>query len=333
MKAICVTPERTLEVRDIPRPAEAAPGHLLVEMDASAINHGDKTFLRQPGAAGAGLLPVGQGVWGASGAGTVRAIGAGVPADYLGRQVAIYRSLTRSAETIGLWSEHAQVPWTSSLILPQTVRARDYCGSLVNVMTAHAFLEEIVAAGHRGVIVTAGNSATGRALGALARARKLPAILLVRHAEAAEALRREGEPHVIAAGEGLVDTLAPLAETLGATAVFDGVGGALASALVPALPMRSTLYAYGFLDRAAPFSIPTSLLMMKDLTLRRFSNFESATVREPQRLAAALRALEGVIGDPVFRTRLGEAFAYEHVEQAMALEAPEGRKAILLARA
>ncbi|MBU9190746.1 Zn-dependent oxidoreductase [Burkholderia gladioli] len=331
MKAICVTPERTLEVRDIPSPAEAAPGHLLVDMEASAINHGDKTFLRLPNAAGAGLPAVGQGVWGASGAGTVRAIGAGVPADYLGRQVAIYRSLTRSAETIGLWSEQAQVPWTSCLILPQTVRARDYCGSLVNVMTAHAFLEEIVAAGHRGVIVTAGNSATGRALGALARARKLPAILLVRHAEAAEALRREGEPHGVAAGEGLVDTLAPLAETLGATAVFDGVGGALASALVPALPMHSTLYAYGFLDRAAPFSIPTSLLMMKDLTLRRFSNFESATVREPQRLAAALRALEAVIGDPVFRTRLGEAFAYEHVEQAMALEA--GRKAVLLARA
>ncbi|MDC6132521.1 hypothetical protein PPH41_32660, partial [Burkholderia gladioli] len=47
------------------------------------------------------------------------------------------------------------------------------------------------------------------------------------------------------------------------------------------------------------FSIPTSLLMMKDLSLRRFSNFESATVREPQRLAAALRALEGVVGDPV----------------------------------
>lgn len=118
MKAICVTPERTLEVRDIPSPAEAAPGHLLVDMEASAINHGDKTFLRLPNAAGAGLPAVGQGVWGASGAGTVRAIGAGVPADYLGRQVAIYRSLTRSAETIGLWSEQAQVPWTSCLILP-----------------------------------------------------------------------------------------------------------------------------------------------------------------------------------------------------------------------
>ncbi|MDA0569854.1 hypothetical protein [Burkholderia gladioli] len=30
---------------------------------------------------------------------------------------------------------------------------------------------------------------------------------------------------------------------------------------------------------------------------------------------------------------LAEAFAYEHVEQAMALEAPEGREAVLLARA
>ncbi len=35
MKAICVTPGRTLEVRDIPTPNEPAPGHVLVDMDAS----------------------------------------------------------------------------------------------------------------------------------------------------------------------------------------------------------------------------------------------------------------------------------------------------------
>src|SRR6185312_16222492 len=116
----------------------------------------------------------------------------GVPAEYTGKQVAIYRSLGRSPESIGLWCERAQVPYSTCLILPDNVRARDYCGSLVNVMTAYAFLDEITAACHRGVIVTAGNSATGYALAALARSRKLPAIFLVRTEGAREALCRLG---------------------------------------------------------------------------------------------------------------------------------------------
>jgi NADPH:quinone reductase-like Zn-dependent oxidoreductase len=110
----------------------------------------------------------------------VVAVGAGVPAEYTGKQVVVYRSLGRSPESIGLWCERAQVPSSACLILSEHVRARDYSGSLVNVMTAYAFLEEIAEAGHKGVIVTAGNSATGHALAALARSRKLPAIFLVR---------------------------------------------------------------------------------------------------------------------------------------------------------
>lgn len=186
MQAVCVTASRDLEVRAIAAPSAAPAGHVLVAMQASAINHGDKTFLKMPLSAGPSIPSSRMDVWGASGAGRVVAVGDGVPADYAGKQVAIYRSLTRSADTVGLWCETAAVPYTSCLILPDEVRAKDYCGSLVNVMTAYAFLEEIVEAGHQGVVVTAGSSATGYALAALARERHLPAIFLVR-SEAARA--------------------------------------------------------------------------------------------------------------------------------------------------
>ena len=46
---------KKLEVHDIPTPTAPAPGHVLLDMDASAINHGDKTFLRMPTAAGKAL--------------------------------------------------------------------------------------------------------------------------------------------------------------------------------------------------------------------------------------------------------------------------------------
>ena len=72
------------------------------------------------------------------------------------------------------------------------------------------------------------------------------------------------------------------------------------------------------------------LFMLKNLTIRRFSNFESPTVRQPARLAAALRALEKVIADPMFVTWLGPQFRYQQIDEAMAYVAADGAKAVLV---
>jgi NADPH:quinone reductase len=313
-------------------PSEPPPGHILVDMEARAINHGDKTFLARPSAAGTRLAGSRYDIWGASGAGKVLAIGEGVPRDFAGKHVAIYRSLNRSPDTIGLWCERAQVPSTSCLILPNHVRARDYCGSLVNVITAYAFLQDVVAEGHTGVIVTAGNSATGHALAALARRRTMPVIFLVRSSAAREELRRLGAEHVTStAGENFEAELSELSAELGTTAVFDGVGGELITRIAPNLPMNATIYFYGFLAGAVPMSLPTVLFVTKNMVMKRFSNFESATVKDQRKLTAALTALQSCIDDPMFRTKIGKEFSLDQIEQAMAYEAEPGAKAVLVA--
>jgi NADPH:quinone reductase len=329
MKAICVDENRDLHVRDVPTPNQPAPGHVLIDMAGSAINHGDKAFLRMPGAAGPAFAAARHDVWGASGAGRVVAVGDGVSPRYLGKQVAVYRSLRRTPETIGLWSERAQMHHLTCAMLPDQVQAIDYSGSLVNVITAYAFLEEAIDAGHRGVIATAGTSATGYALAALARRRNIPAIFLARNEAASAALKDAGVEQVIPMGDGYLERLGALATELGATAVFEGVGGTLPGELAPHLPMHSTMYLYGFLAGSAPFAIPSALIMMKDLTLKRFSNFESATVKDSARLQAALTDLESLIDDPLFRTHVGATFSYDEIDQAMAYESTPGRKAVL----
>src|ERR1700753_1478070 len=103
MQAICTTADRTLEVREIPRPTAPPAGHLLIQMQASAINPGDKIFLSR-----AAPMTLHQGqlnVWGASGVGRVIGVGAGVPAVYANKQVAIYRSMASTPEMVGLWCE------------------------------------------------------------------------------------------------------------------------------------------------------------------------------------------------------------------------------------
>jgi NADPH2:quinone reductase len=331
MKALCVTAERALELREIAFPATPAAEHVLIEMEGSAINHGDITFLRMPNAAGRALAMSQHDVWGVSGAGRVSAIGARVPQAYLDKQVTVYRSIKRSEDTIGVWSERAQIHFSCCLILPDQVRALDYCGSLVNAITAYAFLEEMALESHRGVIVTAGNSATGLAMAALVRHRKVPAIFLVRNEAARASLLRAGVEHVLVADtQGFAEQLATLAQALGTTAIFEGVGGELPGLLAPLLPMNSTIYFYGFLGGTTPFALPSVLLSMKNLTLKSFSNFASATVREPERLKRALENLQPVIDNPLFRTRLGEHFTYAQIDQALAYAGAAGAKAVLV---
>lgn len=330
MKAICVTESRSLEVRNVPAPTNPPSGHLLVAIEAAGINHGDKAFLARPASA-VGLNTSRYDIWGASAAGTVLAVGTDVPAEFAGKKVAIYRSLTPSPDTVGLWSERAQIPWTSCVILPDEASILDYSGSLVNVITAYAFLEEIIAEGHKGVIVTAGNSATGLAMAALARDRGFPVIFLARSERSREQLRGLGVEHVLMTSSGNFEAeLAQLAGQLQTTAVFDGVGGELITRIAPHLPMNSTISLYGFLSGTEPIAIPSALFMMKNLALKRFSNFNSATVKNTKRLAEALAHLRKVITDPLFRTKIGKTFSFDQIQEAMVYETTPGAKAVLV---
>ena len=331
MKAICINASsRRLEVLDLPTPDTPPPGHVIVDIEACGINHGDKLFLAMPGAAG-GALNGSNRAWGVSAAGKVAAIGEGVPASFLGKPVALYRSLGTSARTVGVWSEKAQVSYTSCVVLPDHVPARDYCGSLVNAFTSYAFFEEIAAAGHRGVIATAGASATALALAALAKERQVPVIHLVRSQAQYEEMRRLGLEHVITTdGEGFEDKLGQAAETLGTTAVFDGLGGALINRIAPHVPMNTSVYIYGTLDGSVPVTIPSRLFLSRNLAVRRFSNFNSVTAKDPARLAAAMADLRDVIADPLFRTSVGRAFRFEEIDAAMAYRGASNARAILV---
>ncbi len=318
VKAVCVTPNWDLELRDVPAPGAPPEGHVVVDMVASAINHGDHTFLKMRSLLG---LPSSRhDIWGASGAGRVVAVGPGVPQAYAGKQVAIYRSLSAiiSSETVGLWSEQALVHHLSCMILPDRVDAKDYSGSLVNIITAYAFVRQIVEEGHRAIVATAGNSATGRALVDIVRRRDIPVVSLVRSRRAKEELEQLGAAHILDASDAQFEKqFESLAERLQATAVFDGTGGPLVTRIAPVLPMKSTVYCYGFMAGPAPVSFPSALLITKTLVMKGFSNFASATVMDRQRLAEALAELSSMSDHPAFKTKLGQEFRLDEIGAVM----------------
>jgi NADPH:quinone reductase len=330
MKAICVTSDRKLEVRNLPTPETPAPGHILVDIDAATITHGDKFFLTVPLPGGA--TPArGPDIYGANGGGRVVATGEGVPSHYAGKQVAIYRGFRRTADSTGLWCERAQVHHASALILPEGVSARDYCGSLANIVTVYAFLADVVAGRHKGILVTAGNSATGNIMASRAKIWQTPAIFLARTDARRDELIGRGVQHVLSTGDpGFKGALQALAEKIGATAVFDGIGGDLLTDILPVLPVDTAVYVYGFLGGPKPISLTAAHLMGRNLSFQRFSNFMSPTVRDEQRLAAALATIGSLIGDPMFKTRIGKEFSFDQIDEAMAYSDGGGGRALLV---
>lgn len=331
MKAICYTEDRSLEVREVPTPREPAPGHVVVNMDSASIMHGDKFFLGHP-------LPNGTwataryDIYGSNGGGTIVAIGAGVPARYLDRKVAIYKALKPSVEATGLWCETAHVPFETCLILPDNLRVRDYNGSLANILTIYAFLKQAKSEGHSGVIVTAGSSATGLIAASLTRRQGIPAIFLVRSVESRDKLVSQGIEHVLlTTDEDFEARLQDLAVRLGATAVFDGVGGALLGRIVPALPEGATVYVAGIMGASTLTVFSSMHIVAKNLTIKRFSVLETATLLDSEKLAAATRDIEALVDDPLLVTRIGAEFRFDQIDEAMAYDSSAGLRPVLVA--
>lgn len=325
MRAVCRTSSFGVELRQVPVP-DVKPEHVVIKVSACGINRGDKGWI-----AGAfPQIPVSMhDVCGATASGQVVDIGEGVPREFLGRKIAVYRSLKASRDCVGTWCEFARMHYLTCVLLPEDANELEYAGSLVNNITGYAFLDQIIQAGHKAVVCTTGTSGTGRSLLGVCEALNFPIISLVRTESGRAALSKLGAQHVLVTGDAEFDTqLRTLSDQLDATAVFDGVGGVLLGRVAKALPQRSTMYCYGFLAGGETVDFVSSLLLMKSLTLTSFGIL-SPTVTDPDNLKRVLPGLQQFIGMPHFRTSLGKSFGFEEAAEALQWQSADGSKAVL----
>lgn len=328
MEAV-VLRDQELVVENVDRPETPPAGHLIIKMKASAINNGDKFFLYRPSLPGATQSLYG--IRGVSGAGLVVATGEGVPDRYLNKQVTLYRQLKYSESAVGAWAGYVQLPYLDCAILPDEVDAIDYAGSLVNIITPYAFLQQAIGEGHKALIITAGNSATGRAMIGICNACNFPYITLVRSAESEAALEPLAARNVLVQRDpNFGRDLATLAQTLQATAIFDGVGGQVLNGLIPLLPYGSVVYSYGYIGDAEPLTLAMSTLAVKFISIRPFSNFMTDTVKDPVQLESALEAIGKMIRQPHFKTRLGQRFTLQEIIDAIVYKGANGEKPVLV---
>lgn|GEM_PF-509304 len=327
MKAIVLS-DQTLKVQHVKRPQKAETDHLIIKMISSAINSGDKFFLKHP--TPPGMTESLYHIKGVSGVGTVVQIGEGVSPDYLGKNVTIYRNLKYSETVVGTWCAYSHVHFLDCAILPDSVNPEDYSGSMVNIITPFAFYKQIINEGHRGILCTAGNSATGIALLGICLTYNFPLISIVRNAESKKELEELGARNVVVQSEENFSLqLKEMAQELKTTAIFDGVGGEILNKIIDSLAHNSVIYCYGYIGDHVPLTIHTSTLSLKKLMIKPFSNLQTSTVQDPKNLAKALEDIAGFIHMPHFKTKTGKRFRFEEINDALLFATVKGKKAIL----
>ena len=232
-----------VEQRPVPKPGK---DEVLVKVATSPINPSDLAYL----AGEYGFKNPPPVIPGGEGSGTVVAVGPGMMGRYfLGKRVACLSQGTGS----GSWAEYAVVSAKGgALPLNQSVSLEQGAMSMVNPLTAYAFLEITKKGGHKAIVLTAAASALGQMVNRLGRSEGVQIINVVRRDVQVDLLKQQGATVVLNSNEADFDQqLRDVCHQAEAHLAFDAVAGSMTRQLLDALPQHSKVIVYSCLSREA----------------------------------------------------------------------------------
>lgn len=238
-----------VERKPVPHPG---PNEVLVKIAASPINPSDLAFLD----GFYGTKPPTPVIAGFEGSGTVVATGKGMMAKYLnGKHVAAI------GQGGGIWAEYANIPSTLALPLDRKISLEQGAMSVVNPLTAMAFLVSAKEGNHRTIIQSAAASALGQMVNRLCQNEGILVINLVRREAQVELLKSQGAKIVLNSNDPDFDNeLREACHRHGAKLAFDAVAGPLTARILAAMPQGSKAIVYGALSYEPVFADPGQLI-------------------------------------------------------------------------
>ena len=241
-----------VEQRPVPKPGK---DEVLVRVAASPINPSDLALLN--GEYGfKNPPPV---VPGGEGSGTVVAVGPGPMGRYfLGKRVACLNQGTGS----GMWADYVVTTAKGgALPLHESVSMEQGAMSIINPLTASAFLAIAKKGGHNAIVLTAAASALGQMVNRLGRSEGVQVINIVRREPQVDLLKEQGATVVLNSSEADFDQqLKEVCHQADAHLAFDAVAGSMTRQLLDALPPDSKVTVYSCLSFKAPQVGPDHLI-------------------------------------------------------------------------
>jgi len=232
-----------VEQRPVPKPGN---DEVLVKVAASPINPSDLATLdgqygfKNP-------PPI---VPGGEGSGTVVAVGPGMMGRYfLGKRVACLSQGKGS----GMWAEYVVTSAKGgALPLAKSVSLEQGAMSMINPLTASAFLEIAKEGEHKAIVLTAAASALGQMVNRLFGSEDIQVINVVRRIAQVELLKEQGATVVLNSSDADFDQqLHDTCHQHDAHLAFDAVAGPMTGQLLDALPEHSKVIVYSCLSYEA----------------------------------------------------------------------------------
>lgn len=323
-----------------PRPG---PGQVLVRMRYSPVNPSDLNYVHGTYAAFLGDLAWNGGrplrfdpagvrvhpeqpfIMGGEGMGVVEESGGGLLARRLvGKRVAV------AGAPVGLWQSYAVVDARRAVPLPREVSDEQGAMFFVNPLTAVAMFEHVLAL-RRGqfLLQTAAGSALAGIVRALARARGVVTIDLVRRPEAAEALRKGGVPHALCVGDDVLGEVRRITGGRGVDGALDCIGGDHAALAMRMLGRYGRLVLFGTLGRE-PMPLEARALMMRAGAIEGFFLPHWLDAQGPLVLLRALGRVKGLLASGAVQTKVRATYGLDDFRAALEAAAGGGEGKVML---
>jgi trans-2-enoyl-CoA reductase len=295
-----------LRLEEGPAPVPTG-GELLVEMLASPVNPADLNIIEGK----YGELPEVPAVIGNEGVGRVVAVGAGV-GDFTPGDLVLPMGRAN-------WATQLVVKADEAVKLPTGLDVFQAAMLVINPLSAWAMLEDFVTLreGDR-ILQNAANSAVGRCVIQIARARGLRTLNVVRRDEVIPELTALGADEVVLEEADLRAIGSDRKPRL----ALNAVGGASALNLANALADGGTLVTYGAMGRQ-PLKIPNGLLIFRGLHFQGF--WLRRMMADRARVRQALSTLAGMSLAGRLQMPVHKVFAFSELHAALA-EAAAGQR-------
>ena len=237
---------------------------VLVKVMCTTIHPADMAFLNGTyGHIKPDVFPI---VPGLEGSGEIIKVGPEGDENMIGKHANVF-SLPKEGETFdGLWAEYFIATLNHDIIIYDTkIAFEKLCFGFGNPMTALGFLDTFRKSKAKAIIQTGASSAFGKMFLRLCIKEKIEIINVVRRDIHFKNFRDYGATHMISTSDpNWSNDLAKISKELGATILFDCVGGDLTGRFLSAMPNDSILYHFGNLELKRLGELDTNDLIFKN---------------------------------------------------------------------
>ena len=306
-------PKDVVELADVPESSGPAAGEVLVGVEYAPVNMNDLYLIQ-------GAFPVRPSlpsIVGNEGVGRVLAVGGGVEQLTVGDRVLVPLYAFS-------WRERLVVPAAGLFSLPEA-DPQQLAMLGINPSTASLLLDEAsdLKPGDW-VIQNAANSGVGRSFIAIAKARGIKTINLVRRAELIPELQAIGGDLVVVDEDGALDRIRAAIGTGRVPLAIDGVAGKSSATIAAALSEHGIFVVYAYMG-GGPVAINPFDLIVKSLIVKGF--FLNHPDIEPK-IHAALRETVPLVASGAIQVPIAATYPLSSLREAV-LHAQQGGKVLL----